>query len=62
MQDSSVSRMHARITSVEGDAYLEDLNSTNGTYQNGQRMHPYEKKKLEEGDEIKFGKVVFVFR
>lgn len=62
LQDSSVSRMHARITSVEGDAYLEDLNSTNGTYQNGQRMHPYEKKKLEEGDEIKFGKVVFVFR
>ncbi len=62
LQDSSVSRLHARITNEEGSAYLEDLNSTNGTFQNGQRMHPYEKKKLEEGDEIKFGKVVFIFR
>lgn len=62
LQDASVSRIHARITNVEGDIYLEDLNSTNGTYQNGQRMHPYEKKKLEEGDEIRFGKVVFIFR
>ena len=62
LQDSSVSRLHARITIEEGSVYLEDLNSTNGTFQNGQRMQPYEKKKLEEGDEIKFGKVVFVFR
>ncbi len=62
LQDASVSRIHARITNVEGDVYLEDLNSTNGTFQNGQRMNPYEKKKLEEGDEIRFGKVVFIFR
>ena len=45
LQDASVSRMHARITNEEGDTYLEDLNSTNGTFQNGQRMRPYEKKK-----------------
>lgn len=62
LQDASVSRMHARITKEDGDVYLEDLNSTNGTFQNEQRMRPYEKKKLEEGDEIKFGKVVFIFR
>lgn len=62
LQDSSVSRLHARIINEEGDIYLEDLNSTNGTFQNGQRMNPYEKKRLEEGDEIKFGKVVFIFR
>lgn len=62
LKDASVSRIHARITSVEGDIYLEDLNSTNGTFQNGLRMQPYEKKKLEEGDEVRFGKVVFIFR
>ncbi len=62
LQDASVSRMHARITKEGENVYLEDLNSTNGTFQNDQRMHPYEKKKLEEGDEIKFGKVVFIFR
>lgn len=62
LKDASVSRMHARIITEEGHVYLEDLNSTNGTFQNGQRLHPYEKRKLEEGDEIKFGKVVFIFR
>ncbi|MCI9336354.1 MAG: FHA domain-containing protein [Lachnospiraceae bacterium] len=62
LQDSSVSRLHARITREGESIYLEDLNSTNGTFQNDKRMHPYEKKKLEEGDEIKFGKVVFIFR
>ena len=62
LQDASVSRMHARVTKEDENIYLEDLNSTNGTFQNNRRMHPYEKKKLEEGDEIKFGKVVFIFR
>ena len=62
LKDASVSRIHARIITEEGNAYLEDLNSTNGTFQNGLRMQPYEKRKLEEGDEIKFGKVVFIFR
>lgn len=62
LKDASVSRMHARIITQEGNVYLEDLNSTNGTFQNSQRLQPYEKRKLEEGDEIKFGKVFFIFR
>lgn len=62
LEDASVSRIHARITNADGKYYLEDLNSTNGTYRNGLRMQPYEKKKLEEGDEIKCGKVAFIFR
>lgn len=62
LDDFSVSRMHARISKEEGDAYLEDLNSTNGTYKNGIRLQPYEKKKLEPGDEIKVGKVELIYR
>lgn len=62
LEDASVSRIHARITSADGKFYLEDLNSTNGTFRNSLRMQPYEKKQLEEGDEIKCGKVVFIFR
>lgn len=62
LKDASVSRIHARITNEEGSIYLADLNSTNGTFLNGQRMLPYERKKLEEGDEVKFGQVVFIFR
>ncbi len=62
LEEASVSRMHARITNTDGNFYLEDLNSTNGTFRNGLQMQPYEKKKLEEGDEIKCGKAVFIFR
>lgn len=62
LDDFSVSRMHARISKQEGNTYLEDLNSTNGTYKNGIRLQPYEKKKLEQGDEIKIGKVELVYR
>lgn len=62
LEDFAVSRMHARITKEGDGVYLEDLNSTNGTYKNGLRMQPYEKKKLEEGDEIKIGKVVLIYR
>ena len=62
LEDASVSRIHARITMEKENIYLEDLNSTNGTFKNGLRLQPYEKRKLEEEDEIKCGKVNLVFR
>lgn len=62
LEDNSVSRLHARIVIEQGVAYLEDLNSTNGTFKNGLRMRPYEKRKLDQGDEIKCGKVNMIFR
>ncbi|MGN1145330.1 MAG: DUF6382 domain-containing protein [Acetatifactor sp.] len=62
LEDISVSRIHARIVKEEEKVYIEDLNSTNGTLINGQRLQPYEKRKLEEGDEIKCGKTVLIFR
>lgn len=62
LEEPSVSRIHARITYAEGYYYLEDLNSTNGTFRNGLQMQPYEKKRLDEGDEIRCGKAVFIFR
>lgn len=62
LEDFSVSRLHARIIIEGEDAYLEDLNSTNGTYKNGLRLQPYEKKKLEDDDEIKCGKKLLIYR
>lgn len=62
LEDSSVSRMHARISKEGQDYYLEDLNSTNGTFKNGLRLQPYEKRKLESGDELKCGRVTLIFR
>ena len=62
LEDPSVSRIHARITKEGEYFYLEDLNSTNGTFKNGLRLQPYEKKKLQSGDEVKLGRVLLIFK
>lgn len=62
LADMSVSRLHARIVKENENCYIEDLNSTNGTFKNGLRLQPYEKRELEEGDEVKVGRVVLIFR
>jgi pSer/pThr/pTyr-binding forkhead associated (FHA) protein len=49
----SISGQHAVITRILGDAFLEDLNSTNGTYVNGQ---PVKKHVLHNSDVIELGK------
>ena len=38
LQDSHVSRVHARCFPESGQWWLEDLNSSNGTYVNGERV------------------------
>lgn len=62
LNDYSASRVHARIIREEGGVYIEDVNSTNGTFKNGLRLQPYEKRKLEVGDELRFGKTEYVYR
>ena len=62
LEEPSVSRLHARIVKETDGYYLEDMNSTNGTLKNGLRLQPYEKRKLEEGDEITFGKRILIYR
>ncbi len=61
MEDSSISRMHARFTLREDAVYLTDLNSLNGTYHNGIRLEPNEQVLLESGDEIVFGRLRFTY-
>lgn len=62
LPDYSVSRIHARFVQEKDDIYLEDLNSTNGTFKNGLRMQPYEKRKLETDDTLRFGKSIFIYK
>jgi len=51
--DRLISRQHARIIRRGQNLWLEDLNSTNGTYLNGQRI--FEPVLLRAGDEIRLG-------
>lgn len=62
LSDYTASRVHARFVAEEGEIYIEDLNSTNGTFKNGLRLQPYEKRKLEKDDTLRFGKSIFVYQ
>lgn len=49
----AISGEHAAIVTIQNDAFLEDLNSTNGTYVNGQ---PVKKHVLQNNDVVELGK------
>ncbi len=53
-----VSRKHMSLTLVAGEHRCEDLESRNGVYLNGIRMHSAI---LRQGDNIQVGDVVFIY-
>lgn len=53
--DEGVSRRHARIYARDGTCFVEDLDSTNGTFLNGERVTPYLPYAFHDGDELTFG-------
>lgn len=62
IDDVSVSRMHARFEKEGEVIFIEDLNSTNGTYKNGIMLTPHQKIEVFPDDEIWFGRLRFVYR
>ncbi len=54
VNDSSVSLNHAKITRKGGELILKDLNSTNGTFVNGQSII---EARLRHGDKIRFADI-----
>ncbi|PYS50322.1 MAG: hypothetical protein DMF68_07405 [Acidobacteria bacterium] len=60
--EAKVSRRHARILRRNGQYFIEDLGSTNGTFINrGRRLLPGDKQPLRDGDEIIVGKTFLRF-
>lgn len=57
LDSPTVSRVHARLDFRDGKYYLKDLNSKNGTFHNGQRLHPQEQCELLKGDCISFAEI-----
>ena len=51
------SRQHALITFEDGSLAIEDLNSTNGTFVNRNRIHPGQKRPLQVNDVVMIGTV-----
>lgn len=58
----SVSRAHALIFRDGNDYKVEDLNSTNGTWVNGEPLLPRNPRVLKEGDRVRFAEVEYIFR
>lgn len=56
-ENLGVSRLHASLRRRDDLLTLEDLNSRNCTYINGQRLHPHEVRIVKDGDEIRLGKL-----
>lgn len=59
---TGVSRTHAAIRNMEGQYYLTDLESRNGTFVCGVRQEPGVRILLKDGDKIRFGNAELVFR
>ena len=59
LESASVSRQHARILDVDGEFFVEDLHSRNGTFLNGVPIT--ERQKLSENDELGICDLAFVF-
>lgn len=59
--NQNISRRHVMITRSYNDYYIEDLNSTNGTYVNGIKLVPGKKQILETNDVILLGNEELVF-
>jgi hypothetical protein len=57
-----VSRRHAVIHEQGGQWFVQDLNSMNYTVVNRQRVLPQQEFLLQDGDEIRFARVVITFR
>lgn len=53
LPSDNVSRRHARLYTVDGRCYIEDLNSSNGVFVNGRRIH--EVYQIQRSAQVKIG-------
>lgn len=61
LNDTTVSKMHARFEERDGKVYVCDLNSTNGTVRNGVLLGINQSVALEPGDKLRFGRTCFTY-
>jgi hypothetical protein len=59
LDDPAVSRRHFQVEVAGREVFVRDLDSSNGTFVNGHRVHHAE---LVDGDEVRAGQTCLVFR
>ncbi|HHS96440.1 MAG TPA: FHA domain-containing protein [Chloroflexi bacterium] len=55
----TVSNRHAKVVTIFGASYIEDLDSLNGTFVNDKKIHMHT---LHHGDEVRLGSADIVLR
>lgn len=60
VDDPSISRIHAKCENEGKRYYIEDLNTTNGTYLNDKRIVPYKLEEVKDGDLLRLGQVEYM--
>jgi pSer/pThr/pTyr-binding forkhead associated (FHA) protein len=62
LNDSHVSSLHAEITILDdGQLYIEDKNSLNGTFVDGKKIEPLKQISIQRGDRISFANTQLVW-
>ncbi len=59
LTDREISKEHLEITRTGQEFWVQDLNSSNGTFVNGRRVTRF---RLKDGDEIGLGSTILLFR
>lgn len=59
-EDTFVSQLHARVFRRDGDFFVEDLGSTNGTYLNGKKVSAASV--VRKGDRVQIGRTTLELR
>ena len=58
IDDQMVSRFHALIQKINDSFFIQDLNSSNGTFVNDKPVPPGKYIQINKNDNIKFGSIV----
>lgn len=56
--DTGVGRRHLRLFVQGGQLFAEDLDSTNGSFLNGQKLAPRQPQPVATGDELRLGQLI----
>lgn len=59
IKEGEISRLHAKFVMEEDGVYVIDQESTNGTYVNGDRLLPWERRQLKNDDKIAFSSIYY---
>jgi len=62
IDDSKISKRHLEILDIDEELFIRDLNSTNGTYLNDEKLDPNRLTKIFDGDLIKMAALVYEFK